>query len=120
MEKKKANKADEGQIVNELKEVQIENGLDINQTNLLNDQEINQQNTGNDQEINEQNLKLSKNDIGFMKIGKILGIVPFGWPINVEESYAPLFARINLGVPSTNNHGESYHQKLNSIKLMED
>lgn len=66
-----------------------------------------------------EDLAASKNkkfgDAHYIKVGKSLGIDPHGNYIPAEESYSPLYRRISLNVPTTNNHCESYHSKINSI-----
>lgn len=51
----------------------------------------------------------------FQKIGRILGIDVDGNSIEVDESYLPLYERIERKIPTTTNYAESYHQKLNSV-----
>lgn len=38
-----------------------------------------------------------------------------GKPIEREKSFECLYERILLKIPTTNNHAESYHSKINSV-----
>ena len=44
----------------------------------------------------------------------MIGIDLEGKSIEPVESYAPLFHRIEIGIPTTNNYAESFHQKINT------
>ena len=56
-----------------------------------------------------------RDDARFNKVGSVLGIDPKGNPIEKNQSYSVLYERIIQKVPTTNNHSESYHARINSI-----
>lgn len=56
-----------------------------------------------------------RDDARFNKVGGVLGIDPKGNPVEKNPSYSLLYERIIQKVPTTNNHSESYHARINSI-----
>lgn len=63
----------------------------------------------------EKKSKSDKNDWRFLKVGRTLGIDMHGNCIEKEKSFAILYERILLKIPTTTNHCESYHSKINSV-----
>ena len=63
-----------------------------------------------DTRINKKRLKTR-----FDKVGKILGYNTDGQVIEIDEVYSPLYIRIQHRIPTTTNHAESYHQKVNTV-----
>ena len=54
-------------------------------------------------------------DARFIKVGHTLGIDMNGEAIEKKRSYALLYERIQNKIPTTTNHCESYHSKINSV-----
>lgn len=57
----------------------------------------------------------TRDDTRFLKVGSVLGIDPKGNPIEKPPEYSLLYERIIKKVPTTNNHCESFHARINSI-----
>lgn len=55
------------------------------------------------------------NDIRFKKVSQVLGLNPNGEPVETNNSYSPIYLRIEENVPTTTNHIESFHKHLNEI-----
>ncbi len=56
-----------------------------------------------------------KDEKRYLKIAKVLGIDWKGNNYPTDNSYSPLYIRIEKKVPTTNNYSEAYHAKINEI-----
>lgn len=56
-----------------------------------------------------------RDDARYCKVGRVLGIDPKGNQIEKNPFYSVLYERIIQKVPTTNNHNESYHARINSF-----